>query len=127
MGKREQENRQDIKDVKIDKMILAIVREDDYSDVISELNKKGFYATVLHSSGGFLKRQSVTIMVGLNHEELDKALEILKKHGERTVTQYEPICSSGGGMQPITSTVPMQVRYGGVVLFVIDVEQYARY
>ena len=46
-----------------DKMILAIIQDDSYQDVISELNESGFYATILHSSGGFLKKQSVTIMI----------------------------------------------------------------
>ena len=62
-----------------DKMILAIIQDDSYQDVISELNESGFYATILHSSGGFLKKQSVTIMIGLNHEDLEKALKILKR------------------------------------------------
>lgn len=74
-----------------DKMILAVVQGDDYQDAIYELNQQGFYATVLHSSGGFLKKQSVTIMVGLNHEELEEALGVLKRHGERTVKRYQPV------------------------------------
>ena len=72
-----------------DKMILAIIQDDSYQDVISELNESGFYATILHSSGGFLKKQSVTIMIGLNHEDLEKALKILKSHGKRTVMQQQ--------------------------------------
>ena len=68
-----------------DKMILAIIQDDSYQDVISELNESGFYATILHSSGGFLKKQSVTIMIGLNHEDLEKALKILKSHGKNSL------------------------------------------
>ena len=85
-----------------DKMILAIIQDDSYQDVISELNESGFYATILHSSGGFLKKQSVTIMIGLNHEDLEKALKILKSHGKRTVMQQQVLFTAGyqlGGEQ----------------------------
>ena len=109
-----------------DKMILAIIQDDSYHDVISELNESGFYATILHSSGGFLKKQSVTIMIGLNHEDLEKALKILKSHGKRTVMQQQ-VLFTGGTPQPLAATVPIPVRCGGVVLFVLDVDRYERY
>lgn len=48
-----------------DKMILAILQGDDYHDAVHSLNEHGFYATVLNSSGGFLKKRSVTLMIGL--------------------------------------------------------------
>lgn len=111
---------------KCDKMILAVIQADDYQDVVSELNEKGFYATILHSSGGFLKKQSVTIMVGLNHEDLEEALGILKEHGERTVMQYKPVISEGG-VQPMAAAIPLPAHLGGVVLFVLDVERHERY
>ena len=60
---------------------------------------------------------------------LDEALAILKKHGERTEMRYEaPVLSPN--MPPIPlSTAPLEIptRCGGVVLFVLDVAQSARY
>ena len=54
---------------------------------------------------------------------------ILKKHGERTEMRYEaPVLSPN--MPPIPlSTAPLEIptRCGGVVLFVLDVAQSARY
>lgn len=113
-------------DYKCDKMIIAIIQGDDYQEVIAELNQHGFYATILHSKGGFLRKQSVTVMIGLNHENLDEALRLLKAHGERTEIQYKPLFSEGGHI-PLTATVPTPVHCGGVVLFVLDIEQYGRY
>ena len=112
-----------------DKMILAILQGDDYHDAVHSLNEHGFYATVLNSSGGFLKKRSVTLMIGLESARLDEALAILKKHGERTEMRYEaPVLSPN--MPPIPlSTAPLEIptRCGGVVLFVLDVAQSARY
>ena len=98
-----------------DKMILAILQGDDYHDAVHSLNEHGFYATVLNSSGGFLKKRSVTLMIGLESARLDEALAILKKHGERTEMRYEaPVLSPN--MPPIPlSTAPLEIptRCGG--------------
>ncbi len=112
-----------------DKMIIAILKNDDYHDVIDELNEHGFYVTVLHSSGGFLKQPNATIMVGVNHEYLDEALEILKHFGSRTEIQYQPATSTVGmAIPPISmTTVPVSVHCGGIVLFVMDIDLFAKY
>lgn len=111
------------------KLILAVLQGDDYHEVVYQLNQNGYYATLLHSSGGFLKKRSVTLMIGLESARLDEALAILKKHGERTEMRYEaPVLSPN--MPPIPlSTAPLEIptRCGGVVLFVLDVAQSARY
>ena len=47
------------------KLVFAILQGDDYEQVVRELNKNGFYVTLLNSVGGFLKKRSVTIMIGV--------------------------------------------------------------
>ena len=110
-----------------DKMILAILQGDDYRETIEELNGHGFYATILHSSGGFLRKQSVTIMIGLNHERLEEALQVLKRHGEHTEMRYQPAPSMDGTVSPLTPAIQVPVQCGGVVLFVLDVTQHERF
>ena len=72
---------------KTSKMILAVLQGDDYNSVVNALNQAGFFVTLLHSSGGFLKRRSVTVMIGVDATRLDEALAILKERaaGERPV------------------------------------------
>ncbi len=111
---------------KCDKMILAIIQGEDYQNLITDLNQHGFYATVLESSGGFLKKQSVTLMIGLNHERLEEAMAVLKRYGQRTVTQYESILT-GNSMSPMETAIPVATRLGGVVLFVLEVDRFERY
>ena len=114
---------------KCDKMIIAILQDDDYHEVISDLNEHGFYVTVLQSSGGFLKKPNATIMIGLNHDEVEGAVELLKHYGHRTEMEYMPTTTTSGmSMPPLTtSAVPFPVHCGGIVLFVLDVDQYARF
>ena len=117
-----------MKNENCDKLIIAVLQGDDYLDAITELNEHGFYATVLHSSGGFLKRKSVTIMIGLNHSHLEEALQLLKRHGERTEMRYQPAAMEGGISPSLaTAGIPVPVYCGGVVLFVLNVEQNERY
>lgn len=77
-----------------DKLIIAIVQGDDYYDAIAKLNQEGYYATVLNSTGGFLRKKSVTLMIGVNHQQLEGALEILRQFGKRTETIYSPPLSA---------------------------------
>ena len=112
-----------------DKMIIAILQNDDYHEVIQDLNAHGFYVTVLQSSGGFLKKPNATIMIGLNHERLEEAQELLKQYGRRTEIEYQPATSTVGmTVPPVAATpVPIPVSCGGIVLFVLDVDQFHRY
>ena len=110
-----------------DKMIIAICQQDEYHDIIADLNEQGFYVTILHSTGGFLKRQSITIMIGLHHERLQEALDVLKKYGEHTETHQKLVMSGTMGHAYCSTTIPVPVFCGGIVLFVLDVERAERY
>ena len=110
-----------------DKLIIAILQGSDYRDAIDSLADHGFYATVLQTSGGFLRKQSVTIMVGLNHEYLDEALAVLEPYGRRTETHYQTPSMSAAELPLTAMTTPYAIRGGGVVLFVLDVDKYMKY
>lgn len=116
-----------MKELHCDKLIFAIIQESDYRDIVSQLNRKGFYATVLHSTGGFLRRQSVTVMIGVNHERLEEVLDILRQHGERIEQRCEPAIPYGAPEEFMASSITVPVRCGGVVLFVLDVDKAIRY
>lgn len=112
----------------ISKLILAILQGDDYNDVIKTLNERGFSVTVLNSSGGFLKKRSYTILVGLPEEKLDEALAILeKKAGRRMETVYQSSVMTAGPVLGAAPTVPINMQCGGVTVFVLDLNRMERY
>ena len=116
-----------MKNLNCDKMILAIFQDDQYDEVVSDLNAHGFYATILHSTGGFLKKRSVTVMTCVNHERLEEVMTLMKKYGERVENLFSPVF---GGADPSTdapATIQVPARCGGVVLFVLDVDQSIRF
>ena len=110
------------------KLVFAILQGDDYEQVVRELNKNGFYVTLLNSVGGFLKKRSVTIMIGLEEARLEVLLAILKEEaGERIETVYQTPAVTGGPMMGIPPTIPMDVNCGGVTIFVLDMDQMVRF
>ena len=78
------------------KLVLAILQGEDYEDTVYELNQNGFFVTMLSSTGGFLKKHSTTIMIGVEEPRLDEVLDILKRRaGQRKATVY-PKAAHGG-------------------------------
>ena len=58
------------------KLILAVLQGEDYGDVVRQLNENGIFVTILHSTGGFLRKRSVTIMIGVEEAKLEQVLDL---------------------------------------------------
>ncbi len=110
------------------KLILAILQGDDYADTVTELNQKGFFVTLLNSTGGFLRKKSTTVMIGVSNEKLEEALEILKRcAGRRKQTVYHKVSSHHPGNYASMPLVPMEVDAGGVTIFIMDLQSIEKY
>lgn len=64
---------------KASKLILAVLQKEDFKTTQKELNEKKIFVTRLSSSGGFLQRENVTIMIGVEEERWQETMDILKK------------------------------------------------
>ncbi len=61
------------------KMMIIIVRDSDADEVVTELVSQGYRVTRMSSTGGFLKRGNITLLVGVNGEKVDAVMELLKR------------------------------------------------
>jgi uncharacterized protein YaaQ len=61
------------------KMMIIIVRDDDADNVIAELVGQGYRVTRMSSTGGFLKRGNVTLLVGVSGDKIDAVMELLQR------------------------------------------------
>ena len=61
------------------KLILAIVKDNDDVPVITQLVSQGFRVTRVASTGGFLRRGNVTLLIGVEPERLDDAVKLLRE------------------------------------------------
>lgn len=61
------------------KMMIIIVRDSDADNIIAELVSQGYRVTRMSSTGGFLKRGNITLLVGVAGEKIDDVMELLKR------------------------------------------------
>ena len=107
------------------KLVIAIVQDDDSENLIRSLNENNFKVTKISSTGGFLKAGNVTILSGIEDEELDKFMVILEENSKtREVKRtIQPVNIPGQAMIP----VPISVKVGGATIFVIDVVDFKKF
>lgn len=103
------------------KLVIGIINSDDANDLLAEITKEGFQATKLATSGGFLKMGNVTVLVGVEDEQVDRVVEIFRNCCSRR-TQMIPAAPPYLG-EGFVSAAPVQVTIGGATLFIIDVDK----
>jgi uncharacterized protein YaaQ len=65
------------------KMMIVIINDRDAESVMQALIEQEFRATRISSTGVFLRRGNTTLMIGLEEEKVDDALEIIKEHSSQ--------------------------------------------
>ncbi|MBO4353807.1 MAG: cyclic-di-AMP receptor [Clostridia bacterium] len=105
------------------KLIIAIVNNDDAHFVNTGLTSSGFHVTKISSTGGFLMNGNSTFLLGVENDQVDDALEIIKTHSKKR-TQNLPAIIPGANMY---STANTKITVGGATVFVIDVEKAVRF
>jgi uncharacterized protein YaaQ len=93
------------------KLIIAVVQNEDADSVVDALLDARFRATRLASTGGFLRRGNTTIMLGVEDDQVETVLDVIKQN-----THPRPVDHPGGD----------QVHSGAATVFVLELEQYER-
>jgi uncharacterized protein YaaQ len=80
------------------KLILAIVRNSDSDSVTQVLTSGGFRVTRVASTGGLLRRGMTTLLIGLEAEQVEAAIAVLRQTcapasdgGQRTTLFVVPV------------------------------------
>ena len=96
-------------------------------NTIRNLNERGFMVTVLSSTGGFLKKKSTTVMIGVEEDRLEEALDVLQKYaGHRKETVYQSVTMPHGEMSAVPP-VPMEVMAGGAAVFIVSLDDIRKF
>ncbi len=108
------------------KLVLAIVQEKDAGRLIDALSEGGFQATMLASTGGFLREGNSTVLSGVEDAQVDDVLATVRRtchRREQFVSPLPPV------IEPVDSyvTYPVKVEVGGAIVFVLQVEKQERY
>jgi len=105
--------------------VLAVVQEKDAGRLIDALMEADVQATMLASTGGFLREGNATILSGIEDHQVDVVLGVIGRvcqRREQLMTPIPPV------MEPVDSyvTYPVKVEVGGAIVFVLHVERMER-
>ena len=92
------------------KLIIAVVQNEDADNVVDALLEAEYRATRLASTGGFLRRGNTTIMIGVQDEQVDPVLDLIR--------------SQARSRQASGESSPVQTA--AATVFVLDLEDYQR-
>lgn len=107
------------------KLVIAVVQGKDAEQLLESLTKHGFRATQINSAGGFLRESNVTLMIGVDDNDVDQVRTLVQENCHsrtRFVNPLMPIADAG----EFYSSSPLEVLVGGATLFVLSVNRYER-
>ncbi len=107
------------------KLVIAVISSRDANSLLNALNREEFGATIINSTGGFLRQGNSTVFVGVDEERVHRLLTIINqtcKTRTRLMSPSIPAIESGEYLP----TGPVEVDIGGATIFVLPVERYER-
>lgn len=104
------------------KLIFAVIRDEDAGKAVKKLNENRFSVTKLMSTGGFLRSGNTTLMIGIDDENVEAVMDILKEEcAKRSEIEIAMPYMPGGVPMMNYSYVPIKAEVGGAIVFVVDV------
>jgi uncharacterized protein YaaQ len=112
------------------KLIIAIAHERNKNKLADALLENGFPFTKLGSTGGFLRQGNVTVLIGVEDDQVERVLEIIQAVCGAS-EQFVNVAGEMSAASIIMSTAqplhPVKVETGGAVAFVVSVENFQRF
>ena len=87
------------------KLIVAILRDTDNAPVSHALTSADYRVTCIASTGGFWKKGQATLLIGVDDDKLDQALQIIRN----------------------TCTRPSEADARRTVLFVLNIHKFDQF
>jgi uncharacterized protein YaaQ len=108
------------------KRVVSVVHSQDAHPLVGALAEREFRATLVSTTGGFLREGNATVLVGTADENVDEVLELIQEncHKRTTYVSAFPTSTMSEGSY---ATLPIRVEVGGATVFVIDVERFERF
>ncbi len=108
-------------------LILAILHKEDYEETAAELTRSGIFMTRLSSRGGFMRRENVTIMIGVEKDRHDEVMEILKRTAGRREKISYGMPSGAMDMYKVGAAgTHTQAEGGGVTVFSLSLDDFTK-
>jgi uncharacterized protein YaaQ len=108
------------------KLVISIVHREDADGLLKALTDAGHKATLISTTGGFLREGNATICTGIEAEKVEEVLEIVRENCHTRTRYVSPLA-------PLTEPSefyipePVELEVGGATVFVLDVERYEKF
>ncbi len=85
------------------KLVITIIRDTDDANVINHLVERGYRVTRVASTGGFLRRGNVTLLIGAEANQVQEVMDMFRE-----------VCS------------PPETGYHRATVFVVDAQDFVQ-
>lgn len=105
------------------KLIFAIISDEDSNILSDNLNREGYSATKLCSTGGFLKSGNTTFLIATDDDKVDHAISIISNtcKSRRRMIAPEKMPDNFGSFN---MAMPIEVKVGGATVFTLNIDQF---
>lgn len=107
------------------KFVISVVNKDDAGSLLNALVTNGYRVTTFKTAGGFLRKENVTLFTGVEDEQVEEAVRLIQKNCHTRTQQV-------GALPPVMESGELyvldteEVKVGGAVIFVLDIEQFLK-
>jgi uncharacterized protein YaaQ len=107
----------------VQSMLLAIIQPEDKEAAVQALIEAGLRVTVISTMGGFLLAGSVTLLIGLEHEQESLAIDLLttKCRKRTSFVNAAPYAAEVHSLGPLAM---VEVQISGATILVLPVVRF---
>jgi uncharacterized protein YaaQ len=108
------------------KLLVTVVNREDMYTLVDALMRAGYDATIINTTGGFLREGNATLLIGVENDEVGEVLKIVAANCHTRVKRVVPPPVLDQAQMPL-ALEPIEVEVGGAVVFTMTVEQFVRF
>jgi uncharacterized protein YaaQ len=101
-------------------ILLVVLQAQDVELVTGALKNYGISAYELSSTGAFLGRKNLTLLIPIQMSNMELVLSELKRNCRQRI-EYVSMPIEG---QPLPIPSPIPITVGGATIFVLEIDQY---
>ena len=108
------------------KLLIGVVNRDDLYPLVDAMVRAGYDATIISTTGGFLREGNATLLIGVADESVGNVLQIIRDNC-RTRTRYVHPFPVALEYEETFMLAPIEVRVGGAIVFIVNVERFVKF
>lgn len=101
------------------RLVAAMVQDADVPELLNALIERGFRATCISTTGGFVRDSNSMVLVGVDSARVEDVLDVIRSHCHTRKQMVMPRDA------PFLDG-PIEVEIGGAIVFVWGITRFER-